>query len=475
MRMLSLLWRCGVVVCGIGASALFAAPEPHATRKDRLVEERDGFRVEYSPGQEAYAEAMFGALKEFAVKESALAAVPTAVQPGSVGDLVAHRDEILRQVAAEIGLAAPTEHQGRIFDAMLDLYEFFSRQDEFSNAVEVVSSRPSRVEIWDFEDLRRRLKGGESLEGYRCDGDKDAISHTFVVPSAWLAAGARPTDEMTLEQSGQDCRFSYRHTADGVVYLTAGSKLTEEGRWLFTATGFTPRDSRPSPLKPALRDDRWARALAEQWQRFQENFRGVFPVYAFGKNPAQAANDLVGPAWTKVSAILARKAESDATVVHAIVHEVVDAGIVENYIVSADRRWLCEGAAEYVAWKVLRDRFGAAFARRGRDLDGKLAQCVALQSRVDLRRWRAPEHVSSGEMESSLNLAHYAFAMRAMAEIARRNGEEFLPKLFREIAKTPREKTSMKTVEKAYRKITGKRLGDVIKVAEKTPVAAGPK
>ena len=157
----------------------------------------------------------------------------------------------------------------------------------------------------------------------------------------------------------------------------------------------------------------------------------------------------------------------------AVLHEAVEAGLVDRYLGGADLRWLCEGVSNYMAWKIARDRAGEAFAREVYDLDRQLANAVGWQRQIDLRRWAVVENQSQAEQEAPLSAAHYAFATRAVFELVRQNGEDFLPKLFQEVAKTPREKTSMKTVEKAYRKITGKRLGDVIKVAERTPLAAG--
>ena len=480
MRMISLLWRCWVVVCGIGASAALAAPAPHPTRKDRLVDERDGFRVEYSLGQEAYAEAMFAALKEFAVKEAQLAAAPAVARPGSAADLLAHRDEILRQVAAEIGLAAPTEHQGRIFDAMLDAYEFISRLGELNKLVEGYRSRPNRIELWNWAELARRLGSGEKLDGFSYNAVENTISHTFrFLDEETLVVGDLQIDGMTLGQSGQNYTFNYRGKADGIVYLTAGWYLKADNQWEITATGFTPKASRPAPLMPAVRNGYWARALVEGRQRVAGAFQFPRPAYLHASNsektPGEVANDFVEPAWSEFSEILARPGYVDAIAVHVILHEVVDAGIVENYIVSPDRRWLCEGVAEYVAWKVLRDRYGLAFAQLGDFFDAKLAEYTALQSKIDLRRWHAPEQMSNDERNDPLNMAHYVFAMRAVHEMARQDGTAVVPKLFQEIAKTPREKTSMKTVEKAYRKITGKKLKDVIRAAETTPVPASPK
>lgn len=44
------------------AGVLWAEPRPHPTRAARLMDERDGFRGEYSAGQEACVEAVFAEL-----------------------------------------------------------------------------------------------------------------------------------------------------------------------------------------------------------------------------------------------------------------------------------------------------------------------------------------------------------------------------------------------------------------------------
>jgi hypothetical protein len=49
--------------------------------------------------------------------------------------------------------------------------------------------------------------------------------------------------------------------------------------------------------------------------------------------------------------------------------------------------------------------------------------------------------------------------------IAERHGDDFLPKLFREIGKTPRTKTAMRTVETAYRKLAREDLSTVLAAA----------
>jgi len=41
-----------------------------------------------------------------------------------------------------------------------------------------------------------------------------------------------------------------------------------------------------------------------------------------------------------------------------VIHETTEAGIVDHFLGSADRRWFCEGTANYVAWSLARNRAG---------------------------------------------------------------------------------------------------------------------
>ena len=164
----------------------------------------------------------------------------------------------------------------------------------------------------------------------------------------------------------------------------------------------------------------------------------------------------------------------DGTLAFGVLHEATEAGIVERYIGSADRRWLCEGAANFVAWKIARDRAGAEFAPQVYNLDGQLAQYVALQPRINLRKWLAVEHTREADRDTPLTKAHYAFATRAVFALVQENGEDALPQILREVGRTPRAKVTMKTVAKAYQKVTGRRLEDLITAAEKNPLPPAP-
>jgi hypothetical protein len=148
-----------------------------------------------------------------------------------------------------------------------------------------------------------------------------------------------------------------------------------------------------------------------------------------------------------------------------LLHETTETGIMDRYIGSRDRRWLCEGVANYTAWKIARDRAGETAARQVYDLPGQLALYPDLREKVDLRKWPAVENQHKEDANTRLNRAHYAFAARAIFLIAERHGDDFLPKLFQEIGKTPRARTAMRTVETAYRKLAREDLSTVLAAA----------
>ncbi|HLP09497.1 MAG TPA: hypothetical protein VK178_15140 [Opitutaceae bacterium] len=464
MKALSLL-LCGCAVAAFSDVALHAAPRDHATRTGRLVEERDGFRVEYSAGLEPYVEAVYAELPAWRAKlregeNRFLAAGDPVVLVGSAKDLVSHRDEILRIAATEIGLPAPTALQGRVYDTMLGHYELMEWLQDLAPVGMFALARCDEVQIWQKDELARRLESGEPLDGFTWDPQTKEGNYEIKPPEyrrdGDQKAAAEKSDQVRLDHS-----FNYKPGADGVVDLVASFTFSSDGG--------------PQPLQPAERTFR----LEEVGPAARAYFLAVkpssWPIVLSEKNAAESPKEVAEKCFSVLDGILGLGkpgASRNPAVLHTILHEVVEAGLVENYIGSADRRWLCDGVANYVAWKIVRDRCGPEVAQQSYDLDGQLARYAPLQPEIDLRRWRAVEATKEEERETPRTKAHYAFATRAVSELARRHGEDFLPKLFAEVTKTPRAKVRMSTVEKAYRKITGKKLGEVIKFAETAPVAA---
>ncbi len=466
MKLLSLL-LCGCAMGVLLDASLSAAVQPHPTRTGRLVDERDGFQVEYSAGQEAYVEAVFAELPAWRAQaqecdERLLSGSEPVVLPGSAKDLVAHRDEIIRAVAAEIGLQAPTALQGRVYDTMLRYYEGLEWIQDIAPVAMLALARCREVQVWDKAELTRRLEAGESVEGFTWDPQTKEGSYSF------NAEFKLKPDQKDAAQKYESAKlvhsFHYKPGPDGVVDLTASVTFGKDGR--------------PQPLQPAERTFR----PEELWPAAFAHFRGVkafpWPIVLTETNSTEPPKETAKKCFSVLGSILERGkpvATRNPPVLHTILHEVAEVGLVENYIGSADRRWLCDGVANYVAWKVVRDRCGEAVAKQAYDLESQISRYAGQQSEIDLKRWRAVEVSKEEESETMITKAHYAFATRAVFEMVRRDGENVLPKLLQEVAKTPRAKVRMRTVEKAYRRITGKKLGEVIKFAETAPVAATAK
>ena len=144
--------------------------------------------------------------------------------------------------------------------------------------------------------------------------------------------------------------------------------------------------------------------------------------------------------------------------VFLVLHEATEIGIVRHYLPSADRRWFCDGVANYVAWRIIADIVGVENAKRYYDLQAQMIHHAHAAAEVDLARWPAAENTKKLNYGEDLNTANYAFATRVIADVCAKHGDDLLPKLFRELGKTKREKASIATVYRAYKKLTGEDL-----------------
>lgn len=149
------------------------------------------------------------------------------------------------------------------------------------------------------------------------------------------------------------------------------------------------------------------------------------------------------------------KTAGGASGVFFVLHETVELTILSHHFRSKDRRWFCDGVANYVAWKVIEERVGPEAARQYYDLQADLAQYADVRDRVDLARWPAAENKRKpDEAGDRLNGARYAVATEVIAKVCAKHGPDLLPKLFAEVDQTPYEKRTIKTVYRAYTKLT---------------------
>jgi hypothetical protein len=151
-------------------------------------------------------------------------------------------------------------------------------------------------------------------------------------------------------------------------------------------------------------------------------------------------------------------ADTLRTEVHAVLREAVEAGVVWQYLTSKDRRWFCEGVAGYVADRIIAGEVGNAEARLYRDLDLELKSHARLVPQIDLEGWPAVEDSGKPAGRVEVDAANEAFATKVIASVCAKHGDALLPALFQQIGRTPREKASMATVFKAFKRLTGEDL-----------------
>jgi hypothetical protein len=142
-----------------------------------------------------------------------------------------------------------------------------------------------------------------------------------------------------------------------------------------------------------------------------------------------------------------------------ILHETAEMTIISHHLRSKDRRWFCDGVANYVTWKVIEERVGPVAARQYYDLQADLAEYAGVRDRIDLARWPAAEN--QGKLSAAmdrLDKASYPFATEVIAKVCARHGPDLLPKLFTEVDQTPFEKRTIGTVYRAFEKLTNEDL-----------------
>ena len=462
LRLVGLLTLAGVLLAGEPRGSPDSETEivgsPHPTRANRFVVTVDGISIEYSPGHEKHLRPLARKANEriarFERNRTALADAARAAAPLSAQNMDDHREDILARIAHAIGLEEPSDLQRRCYDAMLTYYQTIAELQQGLDLMMMQLEAHRRFAIWNKDDLAGRLQRGEIIEGFTWNEANQTVAFEL---SAF--ANHKPTpDQLARIQAAQrqrlDHSFNYSTDAQGVSHITATFRLD------LGPSSETPTERLPSAL----------RSTSERPQFPLPAFDFDLPLVLTPETADQPIESLMNETDRENRPPLPEF--RDGQLAFVVIHETAEVGIVERYLGSADRRWFGDGAANYVAWKIACDLAGEAFARQTYDLDGQLAQYASLQKRIDLRKWPAVEHQSPDDAASELSRAHYAFATRAVAEMARTQGHDFLSHLFRELGKTPREKADMETVAAAYQKLTHQSLPRVIESAERAPLPA---
>lgn len=139
----------------------------------------------------------------------------------------------------------------------------------------------------------------------------------------------------------------------------------------------------------------------------------------------------------------------------AVLRTTTEAGVTSGFLKSKDRQWFCGGVAFYVSMKIAKSvDAGEADGYEHFNYESVLVGSDSIIPRIDLASWPAAEDLEGLKYPADLNTVNYAFATKVIADVCAKYGDGFLPKLFNELAKMPREKATIDTVYKAFKRLT---------------------
>lgn len=454
--------RAGVSLLSLLLGVSLAAEPPSA---GRLTGTFEGIECEYSPGQEALARAL---AVRFARHNQEIAAAPPAkteakIEPLNPAEMRANRSVYLGRIAALLGLEKPTALQEDCYDTFLANYEetmiLFDAMRVGYRSLQTVK----RVTVWERPELVRRLESGEKVSGLTYD---PATKRGSVNYGGQLEGGLNePLQALAARRQKLKITTSLNlETKDGYTRYRGQVDVNKKERETSATTSVSLGGTVPA-------------GGVTQW----------FPVIVPTGLPPEAPEKLAERLWTgmgdgsveKCFEYLAHGPDSvpvlDPQIAFLVLHEAIEIGIVDHYFRGLDRRWFCDGMANYGAWRVLRDLHGEAVATKVHNLPAQLKEFADLRTQADLRKWPATENESPEQLQSRLEVARYTFADHAVALMDERGGKDILPRLFAEIGKTKPNKVSIKTVEKTWLKLTGTKLDTILADAVKPlPVMAPP-
>jgi hypothetical protein len=283
-----------------------------------------------------------------------------------------------------------------------------------------------RMQVWIKEDMLSFLKGGGKLPEFSLDPDGEHVTWNF----GFSLSKQTPGDPKSAAASPSETRENVVKRIDAI-----------------------PRPEYPIILKrnslPGSLDDPTAVAAAIR-AGDEKIFKAVREA---AETPETASRN---------SAIFGQLFNQEQAW-FLVAHEVTEFAIVNTVIKSADRRWFCDGMANWVAMQDVDRRFGPG---KGAEAFAKSYPAAELRkeaAKVDLLAWPTEEDIKNGSRPNVENVpAYYYFATLVMQKACEGRGADFIQQWLDEIRKTPLNRANAGTVLAAYQKLTGQDLKSII-------------
>ncbi len=432
----------------LGAALLSADDSPpDSLLEDRVAITKNGLTIEYDQVHEKYIEPIFSAHRQWAHAIEANKAKQSDsshwMERISKESLQTDQGAILAEIAAALAIENPGPWQIETFEAYLDMFSLEEAMDANFRRLLL----PNKIAIWNGERLKAALRSGYHIEGFSYDPgtDRGTFKFTFNTSSA--------LEELDKEiQERRRLSHSFRFKSDDNTVSTAARVSTEK-----------PEE-----------------AAAESVQDKPESNTSLpktvsYPIILSPEERSQPTRQLaerkyIGLVRNTESKLRQSMARMRLSLAYVLLHETIEITLAEQYIVSSDRRWICDGMANFQAWKIAANRLGTENANRLYDWNSQLRRYAHRQDEIDLFVWKAVENQEEILEDEELDKARYAFATRVVADIADKFGDEALTELWKQVGKSPRDKTNMKTVAKAFRKVTGSHLKRFVEKSVNAPI-----
>jgi hypothetical protein len=402
-----------------GESLAAAAPDVSAAIPGRESAKFDGLTITFPPALKGAIEIVGPEYAKVIKKARGEIEKVTRKEPGPAVTKAPSADaEALRAYGLE-----PDNELLRDFVALID-----ALQDGTQFARWIVSG--DQMQIWVKEDMVDFLKGGGKIPDFTLADDGQTVNWAL-----GFALSSKSLDLQKMAASPAEARAEIAQEFEAI-----------------------PRPNYPIILKraslPANLDD--ARAIATLIRADEGKALGII----------RAAIETPGDVSRAFASLIPKSQQ--ATRWFLLAHEVSEAAIISTVIRSADRRWFCDGMANWIALRDVDRRFGLG---KGAEVFANSYDAAELRkaaAKVDLLAWPTVEDVKNGSRpEVGNSLAYYYFATLVMEKACEGQGADFVKKWLDEIRKTPLNRANTGTVLTAYQKLTGKDLksmiGEVVK------------